>query len=83
MPDFQRPSSSIVAIAATFTAEPLLPGLQFALQEAGLALDVRFAPYSQIFQELLSSTSLLATNEAGVNAVLIRVEDFVRDIQRH
>ena len=77
MPDFLPPH---IAIAATFTAEPLMPGLQFSLQQAGLVLEVRFAPYNQVFQELLSSTSLLATNVGGVDVVLVRLEDFVRDV---
>ena len=76
----QAPHEPAIAIAATFTAEPLLPGLSFVLHEIGLALDVRFCPYNQVFQELLTSTSLLATNAGGVDVVLVRVEDFVREI---
>ena len=76
----QNTDNASIAIAATFTAEPLLPGLRFILHELGLALDVRFAPYNQLFQELLSTTGLLATNTSGVDVVLVRVEDFVRDI---
>jgi FkbH-like protein len=68
-----------LAIAATFTAEPLLPSLRFLLETAGIPLDVRFAPYNQVFQELLSPTSLLAQNASGVNVVLVRIEDFLRD----
>jgi FkbH-like protein len=69
-----------IAITASFTAEPIMPALQLSLQEAGIALDVRFAPYHQVFQQLLSSTSLLATNAGGVDVVLVRIEDFVRDV---
>jgi HAD superfamily phosphatase (TIGR01681 family) len=72
--------SPAIAIAATFTAEPLLPGLSFMLQEIGLALDVRFCPYNQVFQDLLTATSLLATNAGGIDVILVRVEDFVREI---
>jgi len=80
MTDPQSASESAVAIAATFTAEPLLPPLRLVLDEAGLNLDIKFAPYSQVFQQLLSSTSLLATNARGVNVVIVRVEDFVREV---
>src|SRR5277367_1849075 len=73
--------SPLLAIAATFTADPLLAPIEFMLREAGLALDVRLAPYNQVFQELLSSTSLLATNADGVNVILVRVEDFVREVE--
>src|SRR5208337_4703615 len=77
----QKPSNEAIAIAASFTVQPLLPALQFVLCEAGLALNVRFAPYNQLFQELLSPTSLLATNTGGVDVVLVRLEDFVREIE--
>lgn len=69
-----------VAIAATFTADGIEAPLAFMLDVAGLALDVRFAPYNQIFQELLTPQSLLARNAGGVNVVLLRLEDFVRDV---
>jgi FkbH-like protein len=75
---FDKPA---IVIAATFTAEPLLPSLQFVLRRAGLDLDVRFSQYHQVFQELLSPASLLATNASGVDVVLVRIEDFVRDVR--
>src|ERR1700722_18339206 len=74
-------SSATIAIAGTFTADPLLLALQFMLRETGMALDVRFAPYNQLFQELLSSTSLLAMNADGVDVILVRFEDFVREVE--
>lgn len=43
-PELQPSRDGILAIAATFTAEPLLPGLSFVLDTAGLVFDVRFAP---------------------------------------
>src|SRR5260370_41015503 len=79
MRDVPVQSNCEMAIAATFTAGPLSPALHFVLHEAGLALNVLFTPYNQILQELLSSNSLLARNESGVNVVLVRLEDFVRD----
>ncbi len=48
-------------------------------QELRLPLDVRFAPYSQVFQELLMPTSEFARNASGINALLVRLEDFIRD----
>ncbi len=66
-----------LAIAATFTAEPLGDSLSFWMQKLALPLHVEFAPYSQIFQELLDPASLLARNEEGVNLVLLRFEDLM------
>ena len=83
MSNLKPPHDPAIAIAATFTAEPLLPGLSFVLQEIGLALDVRFCPYNQVFQELITATSLLATNTGGIDVILVRVEDFVRELSDH
>jgi acyl-CoA synthetase (AMP-forming)/AMP-acid ligase II/thioesterase domain-containing protein/acyl carrier protein len=76
-----EPPSGAVAIASTFFTDPLLPALRFALQETGIALEVQAAPYHQIFQELCSATSLLAKNATGVDVLIMRFEDFVRDVE--
>ena len=72
-----------VAVAATFTAEGLEAPLAFMLDAAGLAGRIAFAPYHQLFQELLTPGSALARNAAGngVGVVLLRLEDFVRDAE--
>jgi FkbH-like protein len=67
-----------IAIAATFTAEPLRTSIAFWMQKLHLPLKVEFAPYNQVFQQLLDPSSLLSTNEEGVNVILIRFEDWVR-----
>src|SRR5277367_2937840 len=77
----QKPEDGVIVIAATFTGEPLLPPLRFVLDEAGLSLGVKFAPYHQVFQELLSPTSLSAMNTDGVDVVLVRLQDFVRGVE--
>jgi FkbH-like protein len=91
MPSDGRPASSFIpenhrdrtaeaapylAISATFTAEAIQPALSFWFGEVGLGWDVRFAPYNQVFQQLLDPASLLARNAAGANAVLVRFEDW-------
>jgi FkbH-like protein len=74
----QAPPALIVA--ATFTAEPLSPYLKLLLHEAGLTLHVRFAPYNQVLQELLSPHSSLAANLCGIDVVLLRLEDYGRGV---
>ncbi|HEY9909108.1 MAG TPA: HAD-IIIC family phosphatase [Thermosynechococcaceae cyanobacterium] len=69
-----------VALAATFTAEPLEAALNFWMQELGMPSTIEFAPYNQIFQQLLDPFSLLAQNQSGVNILLLRFEDWRRDI---
>ncbi len=64
-----------VAISATYTAEPIKEPLEFWLKQLGMPPKVEFAPYNQVFQELLDPSSLLAKNQYGVNVVLLRMED--------
>lgn len=71
-------ASTVLAVAATFTADLVRPHLTWWGQQFGLELDVQFAPYNQVFQALLDAQSLLSTNK-GVNALLVRFEDWIRD----
>jgi FkbH-like protein len=65
-----------IAIAATFVAEPLEQPLLFWTRELEMPEVISFAPYNQVFQELLDPTSLLATNKDGINVLLARLEDW-------
>jgi FkbH-like protein len=67
-----------LAVSATFTAEPVEATLAFWMRELGLDYQVKFAPYNQVFQQLLDPASLLARNQGGVNALLVRFEDWAR-----
>ena len=67
-----------IAVTATFTAELLKEPLEFWMQELGFSCQVEFAPYNQVFQQLLDPASLLAGNRAGLNVVLVRLEDWWR-----
>jgi len=68
-----------IMIAATFTAEHVETSIRFWMRELGMSARVGFAPYHQVFQELLDPSSLLATNRSGVNIVLVRLEDWQGD----
>lgn len=71
-------TSELIAITSTFTAEPVGEYLGFWLSQLGRNNQVEFAPYNQVFQQLLDPTSLLNSNSNGVNVVLIRFEDWQR-----
>jgi FkbH-like protein len=68
-------SQFIVAVSASFTAEPLQPTLDFWMSRLRENSAVEFAPFNQIFQSLLDPASLFAENKSGVNVVLIRWQD--------
>jgi len=65
-----------IAIAATFVAEPVKQSLLFWARELEFKEEIVFAPYNQVFQELLGPTSLFARNRSGVNVILARLEDW-------
>lgn len=67
-----------IAVTATFTAEPVEESLAFWMQELELPFQVEFAPYNQVFQQLLDPGSLLNQNKNGINVVLVRLEDWQR-----
>ncbi|MCH7226404.1 amino acid adenylation domain-containing protein [Haloferula sp. A504] len=66
-------------IAATFTAEPLNAYLSKALAIFGFETDVGFAPFNQVLQQLLDPGGLLATNDGGINLVIVRPRDLGAD----
>ncbi|HVO61623.1 MAG TPA: amino acid adenylation domain-containing protein [Terriglobales bacterium] len=65
-----------IAIAATFTAEPLQDALAFWAGKLQWHADIAFASYNQVFQELLDPASLLSRNKSGFNLILVRPEDW-------
>src|SRR5713226_8408705 len=71
-------SAPAIAISATFTAEALQPTLAFWLGELKLDFQIRFAPYNQVFLQLLDPAGLFAGNPSGLNVVLVRLEDWGR-----
>ena len=67
-----------LAVAASFTAEPLADSLAFWSGKLQWQSEVKFAAYNQLFQQLLDPISLFSTNPKGANIVLVRPEDWIR-----
>ncbi|MGE5329382.1 MAG: amino acid adenylation domain-containing protein [Deltaproteobacteria bacterium] len=68
-----------VKVVSTFTAEPIQDYIQWWGKKFGHNLKVEFAGYNQVFQELLDPNSILSKNKDGINIILIRFEDFIRN----
>jgi FkbH-like protein/FkbM family methyltransferase len=68
-----------IAVAATFTAEPVGESLGYWLSRLELPGEIGFAPYNQPFQQLLDPSSLFSRNRDGVNVLLIRFEDWIAE----
>ncbi len=74
----QREQKQPVVITSTFTAEPLEGPLSFWMKELGISTEISFAPYNQVFQQLLDPASLISLNSGGFNVVLVRLTDWMR-----
>jgi len=75
-PELRRAEDQTIAISATFTADPIEEPLRFWLDELQIPGQIKFAPFNQVFQQLLDSSSLLSANRRGLNVVLVRLEDW-------
>lgn len=67
-----------VAVAATFTVDPIAPSVAFWMDQWETPADVVFAPYNQPFQQLLDPNSTFSNNTAGFNAIMVRFEDWMQ-----
>lgn len=75
----EEQSTTTIAISASFTAEPLEDSLNFWRLELQSPFRIEFAPYDQVFQQLLYASSLLSKNKHGMNVILVRFEDWIRN----
>ena len=66
-------------VTANFTAEPLRASLLFWGERLGGETSVEFLPYNQVIPGLLDPAGLLRKNRSGVNGILFRLEDCLRD----
>lgn len=69
-------------IASNFTAEPLEDSLGFWGDHFGVLIHVEFAPYNQIFQQLLDTRSAFRRNSDGVNVILLGLEEWAMGDRR-
>jgi FkbH-like protein/FkbM family methyltransferase len=65
-----------LVIASNFTAEPIEDSLKFWGDHFGAPIRLEFAPYNQIFQQLLGPESAFRKNRDGVNIILLGLEEW-------
>lgn len=64
-----------IVVAASFTAEAMDEVAGFWRDVLGEPVSFEFAPFGQVFQELLNPQSVLRGNRDGANAILFRWSD--------
>ena len=67
-----------VNLCASFVIDPLQDYMEYWSNEIGINIQISFAPYNQVFQQLLDPNSLFNQSK-GINFLFLRVEDWVRD----
>jgi len=63
-------------VASNITADPVEDSLKFWGDHFHASVQVEFAPYDQIFQQLLDTGSAFRTNRSGVNILLLSLEEW-------
>lgn len=66
-----------IAISANFTIEPIARSAKAFLNKLGIDNEIVFAPYNQVFQQLVDPSSLFHGNTEGANVIFLRVEDLI------
>ncbi|WP_347987153.1 HAD-IIIC family phosphatase [Methylomonas sp. AM2-LC] len=74
----QESTPTPIVIVSSFTAEPVESILSAWMSTLHLYGGIEFAPYNQIFQQLLDPLSLMHKNQGGINILLLRFEDWLR-----
>jgi len=74
----RREQPCTIAITSSFTSDLVQAPLAFWMKEFGVRADFRFAPYNQVFQQLLDPNSLSSKNRDGFNIFSLRLTDWVR-----
>lgn len=69
-----------LAIASTFTCNPVQTGLKFWGDKFGYRVAVNFSPYDQVFQELLDLDSTLNHPENDARILFVHVGDWIRNL---
>ena len=69
-----------LAVAGSFTVDPLLQGLRFWMDALQLDGDVQVAPYGQVVQTLLDPAGVFAAPRRGLNLALLCVGDWIREL---
>lgn len=73
----KKKSVSNIMIASTFTADMVEESVVYWSEKMMYSAHVKFAPYNQIFLQLLDPASDLSSNQNGVNVLLIRISDLL------
>jgi len=67
-----------INVASTFVAEPLNDYFEFWMKKLDISTRVNFAPFNQVFQQLIDPDSLIFKNQKGCNIICVRLIDWLQ-----
>jgi len=75
-----RPARIVNTVfCGSFVIEPIKPYIKKFAKTFNYRINMEFTEYNQILQELINDSGKLAINKNGINVVLVRLEDYIRD----
>lgn len=78
-PAHRSPEPVRIRLASTFTATPLAEVLEFWGDALGWELEAAFAPYGQVFQELLATRDGTESPRPAARVLLLRLDDWLSE----
>ncbi|WP_379129612.1 condensation domain-containing protein [Paenibacillus sp. sgz500958] len=73
----------LMTVVSSFESEPVAEAIEFWLDKLSIHAKLQFAPYSQVFQQLIDDTGLLCKNRDGIGMILLRLEDWIQGMEHH
>jgi amino acid adenylation domain-containing protein/FkbH-like protein len=68
-----------ICISSSFTADEIVRPLEFWMTNLGISAEISLAAYGQVLQEAINPASRFSKNRQGVNVMILRLEDWIRD----
>lgn len=68
----------VMTVVSSFESEPVGESIEFWLDKLMIHCKLQFAPYSQVFQQLVDDSGLLFRNREGIGVILLRLEDWIQ-----
>src|SRR5262245_38468243 len=64
-----------VAVAATFTVDPVTPSIRYFLDRFGIRHEIELAPYNQVLRELIDRAGAFGRSRDGASVAVVRLSD--------
>ncbi len=73
---YQDLENAYVNILANYTADPMVPHLNYWMREIGIVAEIDVAPYNQIHQQIIDQQSRFWTSGNSINIILIKADEW-------